>query len=387
MEKARPTLRAMVLYGWESNPYAECTIRALLAEGALVDFVTRESSSWPIEDPRCSIHPVFPGHRKGRSHLRMFLQELRALIRVACLVRETKPDVIHYQSYRMIRVDWLLFLWFRLLGWKTVFTVHDTHSLEASAIDSFLFKSTARQADLLLVHNTVSKEVIERDWGVSPQRIRLIPHGGYDDYYRPGADRGEARRHLNCRPDHFVVLTFGTVRKYKGLDYLLPAVARARERIPGLKVFLAGRAFDQTLGERYEKMISQLGIDDVAEFLNRFIETEELERLFTAADLVVLPYVRIDQSGVLFMAYTFGKPVLVTRVGGLPELVREGRSGFVVEPRSSESLCEGLVSAWQNRDRLEKMGACARRLVEQEYTWKRQAEITVDAYRELTQRK
>jgi D-inositol-3-phosphate glycosyltransferase len=383
IEKARPALRVMVLYGWESNPYAECTIRALLAEGARVDFVARDSSPWPIKDPRCTIHPVFPGHRKGRSHLGMLVREIRALAKVARLVRRTNPDVLHYQSYRMIRLDWLLFLWLRLLGRKVVFTVHDTHSLEASAVDSFLFRATARRADVLLVHNTVSRDVIKQDWGVPAERIKLIPHGGYDDYYRPGGDRGESRRRLGCQPDDFVLLSFGTVRKYKGLDYLLPAVADARRTVPGLRLFVAGRAFDHGLGNHYEQMIKELKIGDLARFLNRFIETEELENLFTAADLVILPYVRIDQSGVLFLAYTFGRPVLVTRVGGLPELVKEGRSGFVVEPRSRPALCQGILAAWQKRADLEEMGANARRLVEEEYTWKRQAKITVGAYEEL----
>ena len=102
---------------------------------------------------------------------------------------------------------------------------------------------------------------------------------------------------------------------------------------------------------------------------------------------MALPYVRIDQSGVLFLAYTFGRPVLATRVGGLPELVRDGQSGFLIEPADQQALCAGITRAWNERDRLLEMGANARRLIDEEYAWERQAETTIAAYRQLLGRR
>jgi glycosyltransferase involved in cell wall biosynthesis len=369
----------MVLYGWESNPYAESTIRALLARGVKVDFVAREGSEWPANGQNCTVHPIFPGHRQGRLHVRMLLLEVIALARVLRLVLKTRPDIIHYQSYRMIRLDWILFLLLHLLGRKIVFTVHDTHSLEASALDTFVFAQTARRSDVLLVHNSHARNVLIERWKVRPDKVRVIPHGGYDHYYPGLISKSDARSRLGYA-DEFLLLAFGTIREYKGLDYLLPAVAHARRRIPGLRLIIAGRSFDPALGTRYRQQISDLGLGDVVRFENRFIETAEVGTLFSAADLVVLPYIRIDQSGVLFLAYTFGKPVLATSIGGLPELVRKGRSGFLVQPGDSQALSDGIFGAWAERDRLPEMGSNARRLIEEEYTWERQADITVDAY-------
>jgi len=312
----------------------------------------------------------------------MLFLEVVALARVLRLALRTRPDIIHYQSYRMIRLDWVLFLLLQLMGQKIVFTVHDTHSLEASALDTFIFARTARRSDVLLVHNSSSRDVLVEKWKVRPERVRVIPHGGYDHYYERAISKSAARSRLG-NADEFVLLAFGTIREYKGLDYLLPAVAQTRGAIPALRLIIAGRSFDAALGARYAKLISDLGLADIVRFENRFIETAEVETLFAAADLVVLPYIRIDQSGVLFLAYTFGKPVLATSIGGLPELVREGLTGYLVQPGNVRALSEGILRAWAERDRLPKMGSNARELIEEEYTWERQADITVDAYLSL----
>jgi len=381
-KKSVRDLRVMILYGWESNPYAESTTRALLARGVNVDLVTRTGSQRSGNEQNCTLHPLFPGHRHGRSHVRMLFLEIIALARVLRLVLKTRPDIIHYQSYRMIRLDWILFLLLRLIGKKIVFTVHDTDSLEASPFDSYIFARTARRSDLLLVHNSNARRVVVERWKVSPGRIRVIPHGGYEHYYPRLMHKSAARFDLGYT-NEFLLLAFGTVRQYKGLDYLLPALAQARRRIPEPRLIIAGRAFDPALGRRYEQQIVELGLADIVRFENRFIEEPEVERFFTAADLVVLPYVRIDQSGVLFLAYTFARPVLGTSVGGLPELIREGVSGYLVPPRDSTALSEGIVKAWNERHRLSEMGSNARRLIEEEYTWERQADITLDAYLRL----
>ncbi|RPJ62285.1 MAG: glycosyltransferase [Acidobacteria bacterium] len=382
MKNSLRDLRVMVLYGWESNPYAESTIRALLDRKVKVDFVAREGAEWGPEEQSCTVHPIFPGHRRGRSHARMLLMEVNALARVLRLVLKTRPDIIHYQSYRMIRLDWILFLLLRLLRQKIVFTVHDTHSLEASRLDTFIFSRTARRSDILLVHSSNARAVLIERWKVKPERVRVIPHGGYDYYHPVKVARSEARRHLGYE-NEFLLLAFGTIRQYKGLDYLLPAVAQACRQIPALRLIIAGRSFDTALGARYQQQIADLGLNDIVRFENRFIETAEVEKFFGAVDLVVLPYIRIDQSGVLFLAYTFGKPVLVTSIGGLPEMVRQGESGYLVPPADSQALHDGILRAWAERHRLGEMGANARRLIQEEYTWERQAEITEDAYRGL----
>jgi len=383
MSASNSRLTVLVLYGWESNPYAECAIRALLRKNVRVLFVTRETSHWKLEADNLELYPFFPGHRKRQFPLRIIAREIMALGKVLSLVIRQKPTLIHYQSFRMIRLDWIMVPILKILGKKIVFTIHDTSSLENSAVDSFLFRRSAGQADRLLVHTVHSQNVVERDWGVPYNRIQVIPHGGYDDYYDISRSKAESRRALGLKDDDFVFLTFGTIRPYKGIDYLLPAIAQVRSWMPSFRAIIAGRAHDRALGDRYLRMIESLQLADVVDFRERFIETRELEDLFLASDHVVLPYVKIDQSGVLFMAYTFGRPVLATSVGGLSELIDTGQTGFIVPPAESNQLAEALIAAAFERERLQTMGQCARAKMEREYTWDRQAEITVQTYREL----
>ncbi len=383
MSASNSRLTVLVLYGWESNPYAECAVRALLRKNVRVLFVTRETSQWKIEGENFSLYPFFPGHRKRRSPLTIVARELLAIGRVLRLVIRQRPTLVHYQSFRMIKLDWILVPLLKILGKKIVFTIHDTSSLENSAVDSFIFKKSAGRADRLLVHTVHSQNVVDRDWRVPYSRIRVIPHGGYDDYYTLSGSKAEARRALGFGDGEFVFLTFGTIRPYKGIDYLLPAIAQVRSWMPEFRAVIAGRAHDQTLRERYQRMIESLQVSDVVDFRERFIETRELEDLFKACDLVVLPYVKIDQSGVLFLAYTFGRAVLATSVGGLSELIDIGKTGFVIPPSDSNRLADALIAAAFDRDRLERMGQCARAKMEREYTWDRQADITLATYREL----
>ena len=384
MSASNSRLTVLVLYGWESNPYAECAIRALLRKNVRVLFVTRETSQWKIEGENFELYPFFPGHRQQRSSLRIITREILALGRVLGLVIRRKPTLIHYQSFRIIRLDWIMVPLLKILGKKIVFSIHDTSSLENSTVDSFVFRHSASKADRLLVHTVHSQNVVERDWHVPYDRIRVIPHGGYDDYYDVSRSKAESRRALGLKEDQFVFLTFGTIRPYKGIDYLLPAIAQVRSWMPAFRAIIAGRAHDRTLRERYLRMIESLQLTDVVDFRERFIETRELEDLFLASDLVVLPYVKIDQSGVLFLAYTFGRPVLATSVGGLSELIDTGQTGFIVPPADSNQLAEALIAAAFERGRLETMGQCARAKMERDYTWDRQAEITIETYRELT---
>lgn len=385
MSSSNSRLTVLVLYGWESNPYAECAIRALLQKGVRVLLVTRATSQWKIEGENFKLYPLFPGHRKGRSPLRIIAREIVALGKVLRLALREQPTLVHYQSFRMIRLDWILIPLLKILGKKIVFTIHDTSSLEDSAVDSFIFRQSAGRAGRLLVHTAHSRNIVERDWRVPASRIRVIPHGGYDDYYNLSGSKAEARRALGFGEDDFVCLTFGTIRPYKGIDYLLPAIAQVRSWMPVFKAIIAGRAHDRMLSDRYRRMIDSLQVSDLVDFRERFIESRELENLFRACDLVVLPYVKIDQSGVLFLAYTFGRPVLATSVGGLPELIDVGKTGFVIPPSDTNRLAEALIAAAFDRARLETMGQCARAKMEREFTWDRQADITIDTYRELAQ--
>src|SRR5262249_11190298 len=150
----------------------------------------------------------------------------------------------------------------------------------------------------------------------------------------------EARRELGLAGD--VVLFFGFVRHYKGLDTLLDAMPAILERRPSLTLVVAGEFYEPVRETR--ERIEKLGIKDCVRLYDRYLADEEVRRLFAAADVCTLPYRSATQSGVIQIAYAAGCPVIITRVGGLPEFVAEGKSGYTVPPEDPAALARAVLA-------------------------------------------
>ncbi|MEZ4721653.1 MAG: glycosyltransferase [Flavobacteriales bacterium] len=157
---------------------------------------------------------------------------------------------------------------------------------------------------------------------------KFSPHPVYDSFGEVG-DKGEARKNLGLDPEGKYILFFGFIRDYKGLDMLLEAMADDRIKNSNVKLMVAGEYYSNE--EKYQEIINRLGISDRLELFTQFIPDNEIGMYFNAADCVVQPYKTATQSGVTQIAYHFEKPMIVTNVGGLPEIVPDGQVGYVCE--------------------------------------------------------
>ncbi|KKS72064.1 MAG: Glycosyltransferase [Candidatus Magasanikbacteria bacterium GW2011_GWE2_42_7] len=139
----------------------------------------------------------------------------------------------------------------------------------------------------------------------------------------------------------FVLLFFGYIRKYKGLDILLNAMPGLIKKIPNIKFLVVGESYEEF--SFYENIVSELNLTNHVKMENRFVANEEVTKYYSVSDLVVLPYRSATQSGILNVAYGFLKPVLVTDVGGLAEFVDDNETGIVVDPESPDAICDGVL--------------------------------------------
>lgn len=155
--------------------------------------------------------------------------------------------------------------------------------------------------------------------------VRFAPHPVYDNY-GSSMKKSDARQQLGIDPGVKLVLFFGFIRKYKGLDLLLEAMALS----PDIHAVVAGECYEDW--DFYQKIIEKYGLADRLHLHVDFIPAEQVRVFFSAADLVVQPYRTATQSGISQIAYHFEQPMVVTKVGGLPEIVTDGVSGYVVEP-------------------------------------------------------
>jgi glycosyltransferase involved in cell wall biosynthesis len=143
-------------------------------------------------------------------------------------------------------------------------------------------------------------------------------------------------------PEEPIILFFGRIWPYKGLEYLIRAEPLITSKVPEAKIVIAG------MGEDFERYSRLMVNPDRFEVHNQYVSDETRTELFRRASVVVLPYVEASQSHVISIAYRCGKPVVATRVGGLPEMVDEGETGFLVAPRDVDALADAIVRLMQN---------------------------------------
>ena len=178
---------------------------------------------------------------------------------------------------------------------------------------------------------------------------------------------------------------FGMVRKYKGVDILLEAIAKLPEEDKKrMKIIIAGAQVKKLDSTQYDEMITKLNISDYVEYDNRRIEDEELPDLFSKVDACVFPYREIYGSGALLMAYSYGKPVIASDVPVFIEETDEGRTGLLFKSENPESLAKALITFCNLSDEdTQRFTEEINRLVAEKYNWSKSAFILAGAYEKL----
>ncbi len=335
---------AMVAY-----TFGEYCVRltSALAQEADVCLVLPEEFVAPYRD---ILDPKVELLAFDRPRLRHPLRQLATARRIVKHITRFEPDVIHMQQGHM---------WFNLaLPWLRqypfVMTAHDPrHHVGDKAshkTPQWLVDYGFRRADRLIVHGEQLKQVLVDELGIGAERVSVMPMVAHGDAEAGGA----------VEEEEGTVLFFGRIWGYKGLDYLIRSEPLISERVPNLRIIIAGEGESM---DRYRKLMVH---PERFEVYHEYVSDEKRAQLFRRASVVVLPYVEATQSGVIPVAYTYGKPVVATTVGGLPELVDEGRTGFLVAPRDEAALAEVTVRLLQDANLRHTMGANARHKVETE---------------------
>lgn len=231
---------------------------------------------------------------------------------------------------------------------KVLALVHNMIPHEPNILDKFLPPYFVKFMDgFMALSESVVKDIEKFDKRNCPKRFS--PHPIYD-HYGELLPREEALQLLKLNPRNRYVLFFGFIRAYKGLDLLLGAFADERLRQSDVKLLVAGEFYGNP--EPYLQQIKDLGIEDSVILHNDYIPDNEVNRFFSAADIVAQPYKTATQSGVTQIAFHFEKPMLVTNVGGLPEIVPDGKIGYVVEP-DAKQIADALHTFFEENKQAE----------------------------------
>jgi glycosyltransferase involved in cell wall biosynthesis len=299
-----------------------------------------------------------------KPRMRQPLRQLRMLCTLVRRIRRFKPDVLHLQQGH---------LWFNsvlpfLKQYPLVLTIHDPrHHIgdrEGQKAPQLIMDFGFRRAAHVIVHGERLKQVVVEELCFPSKHVHVIPH----------VVLGDSTAQPQVCEDDRLILFFGRIWAYKGLDYLIRAEPLITARVPDAKIVIAGEGEDFA---RYRRLMVH---PETFIVHNEYVPDDKRTALFRQASLVVLPYIDASQSGVIPLAYTFAKPVVATTVGSLPDMVEHGHTGYLVPPRDEQALAEAIVSLLQDQELRQRYGANGKRKVEAECSPSMVAQQTLAVY-------
>ena len=234
---------------------------------------------------------------------------------------------------------------------KILFICHNVVEHESSRIKKICTKLVLKSGHFFLVHSGEDKRNLE---AVIPNpEVRQTYHPIYDIFKEKSAviGKNEAKESLGFKDDSKVILFFGFVRPYKGLKYLLEALPKLIESDDSYNLLIVGEFWKDK--KEYFDMIEDLKISDHVKIIDKYVPNEDIPVYFYASDIVVIPYVSATGSGIAQMAYGFEKSVIVTNVGALPEIVENGKTGFIIPPENPDKIAEAVIDIFEDKKYLE----------------------------------
>ena len=316
----------------------------------------------------------------------------RYYIRLCYYTLRTSSKIFHIQWDNSIAfIDrTLLILYYKLFGKKIVFTAHNVYREErddkASPIRWLSLKIMYHLVDRIIVHTARMKEELCTLFRISSNKVFVVSHGINNRIQPKGITLDEARKKLNIKQTAQVILFFGQIDTYKGIETLIDAAALYGKEDPSMVLLIAGKSkrrneYVQTLRAR----AAAVGLLDRIQFFPEHIPEDEVEMYFSAADCVVLPYKKIFQSGVIFLAYRFGIPLVATDVGSFKEDIIQGETGFICVPNDPVDLASGFRKFFQSNlyHQREETRTRIRAYAEQRYSWTDIGHQTFEIYKDL----
>jgi len=342
-----PRTAVTLLTGGSDRPYVFGLTMSLLSQGAAIDLIGSDELNFPEFKGQPGVTFL---NLRGSTHSDAGLaakiaRVLRYYVRLIAYATIAQPKIFHILWNNKFETfdRTLLMLFYKLLGKKVVLTAHNVNEARRDARDTVLNRLTLRiqyqLADQIFVHTKDMERELIGEFAVRESRITVIPFGINNAVPNTALSSEEAKRRLGLREDEKVLLFFGRITPYKGLEYLIAAFRQAAAGSRDYRLIIAGRP------DRCEEYWSRIRNDIDGDVKGErillqagFIPDEDVEIYFKAADALVLPYRDVYQSGVLFLGQSFGLPVLAADVGSLKDEIKEGKSGYLFRPEDPQAL-------------------------------------------------
>jgi len=382
-----------LLTGGSDRPYVFGLATTLMSKGISLDLIGSDELDFPEFHGKPAVNFLnLRGDQRPDASLRR--KVLRVSMYYANLTRyaaTAKPRIFHILwNNRFELFDrTLLMLYYKLLRKKVVLTAHNVNAGKRDSKDTRLNRLTLRiqyrLADHTFVHTEKMKRELIEEFAVKESGVAVIPFGINNSVPNTRLTPAEARQRLGIREGDRTILFFGRITPYKGLEYLTAAFREIQARLD-CRLIIAGKvdrceAYWTAIRETIREDVERERILDRADF----IPDDEAEVYFKAADVLVLPYRDIYQSGVLFLAHSFGLPVLAADVGSLKDEIVEGKTGFVFRPEDPVDLAR-TIERYFASDLFADLNSRRREIRDyatERHSWEVVGKVTQDVYARL----
>ncbi len=340
-----------LLTGGSDKPYVFGLATELSSKGIALDLIASDELDSP-EFHNISRLRFLKFRGDQNPHVSLWKKTIRILSYYFKLIRyaaSAKPKIFHILwNNKFLHFDrTLLTYYYKLLGKKVVLTVHNVNTEKRdnkdSALNRYTLRIQYRLADHLFVHTEKMKQELIEGFAVQAGRVSVIPLGINNFAPQSNLTPAEAKRRLGIREEEKAILFFGRITPYKGLEILVEAFQKSLPPTENYRLMVAGRPEEATEATYWFPIRDALR-DEVQEgrvlLRAEHIPDAETELYFKAADVLVLPYRNIYQSGILFLGYSFGLPALAADVGSLKDEMIEGRTGFLFKPEAPADLAK-----------------------------------------------
>lgn len=271
-------------------------------------------------------------------------------------------DIVHVQSGNV----WLSL--FRRLFKRIpiVFTIHDPHQHVGTNKSNYIYQDISQklmslQSSVSIVHGRKLKKMTASKYGVDPMRIEIVPHGELSFYKKLRKANNPFSNNPSCKR----VLFFGEARKNKGIKYLIDAEPIISKHYNDYKICIAGSCKDLDVLNCLEKVRNNQNF----EIIDRYVPIDQVADLVESSYLVVLPYISATQSGVLSLAFGFGKTVVSTDTGSIGEIIEHEKTGLIVPPCNEKALADAILKLLKDEDKCKLYGENAKKVAEQILNW------------------
>ena len=367
---------------------------ALTSEGISIDFIGSDDLSVPelLTNRRVHFLNLRGEQNPNARPTGKMARVLTYYWRLLCYSARAKPKIFHilWNNKFQFFDRTLLMLYYKLLGKRLAFTAHNVNAGKRDHNDSWLNRLSLKVqyslSDHIFVHTDGMKRELIADFRIPEENVSVIPFGINNTVPNTSLSIAEAKQQLGVSSSDKTMLFFGNIAPYKGLEYLIAAFTELLKKDRSYRLLIVGNPKGPASywNEIGRTIVNSDIADRVIEKIE-YVPDEATELYFKAADVLILPYTRVFQSGVLFLGYSFGLPAIVADVGNLKEEVIEGKTGFAFESRDASDLASKIDQYFKSElfHNFETNRFQIKEYANERYSWSRVATITALVYSSL----